>query len=64
MYRSLATLWIIFGLAWLALVLNVVAELVEKLIEWRMLKREVIKEETAVQKVEDHPIHVHHRIRM
>ncbi|XP_040207771.1 potassium channel subfamily K member 16 [Rana temporaria] len=64
MYRSLATLWIIFGLAWLALVLNVVAELVEKLIEWRMLKREVIKEETAVQKVEDHPIHIHHRIRM
>ncbi|CAI9580103.1 unnamed protein product [Staurois parvus] len=30
MYRSLAALWIIFGLAWLALVFNLVAELVEK----------------------------------
>ncbi|KAM5165284.1 potassium channel subfamily K member 16 [Mantella aurantiaca] len=55
-YRSLAALWIIFGLAWLALVFNLVAEWVEKLVQWRSLKKNVIKEETAVRKAEDHSV--------
>ncbi|XP_075060519.1 potassium channel subfamily K member 16 [Mixophyes fleayi] len=56
-YRGLAALWIIFGLAWLALVFNLVAELVEKLVHLRKHKTHVAKEETAVvRKTEDHPM--------
>ncbi|XP_075719602.1 potassium channel subfamily K member 16-like [Rhinoderma darwinii] len=52
-YRSLAALWIIFGLAWLAMVFNLAAEMVEKIIHLRMHKTHVIKEEAAVQKTEE-----------
>ncbi|KAM4694179.1 potassium channel subfamily K member 16 [Discoglossus pictus] len=52
-YRSLAALWIIFGLAWLALVFNLAADLVEKLIHFKMRKTRVIKEEKAVIKSDD-----------
>ncbi|XP_063774913.1 potassium channel subfamily K member 16 [Pseudophryne corroboree] len=55
-YRGLAALWIIFGLAWLALVFNLVAELVEKLVQLRMYRTRNVKEETSVQKTEDQPI--------
>ncbi|KAM9316892.1 uncharacterized protein PAF06_007990 [Gastrophryne carolinensis] len=61
-YRSLAALWIIFGLAWLALVFNLVAEFVEKLIHWRMLRRHSAREEAAVQKTEDHAAQIQRRI--
>ncbi|XP_053568785.1 potassium channel subfamily K member 16 [Bombina bombina] len=46
-YRSLAALWIIFGLAWLALVFNLAAEFVEKLLRFKMQKKHAIKEEKA-----------------
>ncbi|KAM8947309.1 potassium channel, subfamily K, member 16-like [Pelodytes ibericus] len=52
-YRSLAALWIIFGLAWLALVFNLVADLVEKLVHLRMQENQTIKEEGAVRKPEE-----------
>ncbi|XP_056424615.1 potassium channel subfamily K member 16 [Hyla sarda] len=52
-YRSLAALWIIFGLAWLSMVFNLVAEMVEKLIHRRMHRSHVTKEEAAVQKTEE-----------
>ncbi|XP_068135746.1 potassium channel subfamily K member 16 [Hyperolius riggenbachi] len=55
-YQSLAALWIIFGLAWLAMVFNLAAEMVEKLFHWRMVRKEAAKEEIAVQKIEDLPI--------
>ncbi|KAM4770828.1 potassium channel subfamily K member 16 [Rhinophrynus dorsalis] len=61
-YRSLAALWIIFGLAWLALVFNLVADLVEKLIHFRMHKTQAKKEETAVHKTEEHSIQSRVRI--
>ncbi|XP_018414746.1 PREDICTED: potassium channel subfamily K member 16-like [Nanorana parkeri] len=61
-YRSLAALWIIFGLAWLAMVFNLVAELVEKSIQWRILKKDAINEETAVEKVEDRSIQIQRRV--
>ncbi|XP_071995860.1 kinesin-like protein KIF6 isoform X2 [Engystomops pustulosus] len=48
-YRSLAALWIIFGLAWLAMVFNLVAEMVEKLVQLRMHKAHVMREEAAVK---------------
>ncbi|XP_073412394.1 potassium channel subfamily K member 16 [Dendrobates tinctorius] len=52
-YRSLAALWIIFGLAWLAMVFNLAAGMVEKLIHLRMHKTHVMAEEAAVQKTEE-----------
>ncbi|CAN2387540.1 Ion channel [Pristimantis euphronides] len=52
-YRSLAILWIIFGLAWLAMVFNLTAEMVEKFIHLKMHKTEVIKAEEAAQKTEE-----------
>ncbi|XP_069810311.1 potassium channel subfamily K member 16-like [Dendropsophus ebraccatus] len=55
-YRSLAALWIIFGLAWLAMVLNLAAEMVEKLIHRRMHKSHVAKEEVAVKKTEERSV--------
>ncbi|CAH2256233.1 potassium channel subfamily K member 16 [Pelobates cultripes] len=54
-YRSLAALWIIFGLAWLALVFNLLADLVEKLIHLKSHRNQTIREDNAVQKCEDHP---------
>ncbi|XP_040286207.1 potassium channel subfamily K member 16-like [Bufo bufo] len=55
-YRSLAALWIIFGLAWLALVFNLGAEMVEKLIHLKMHKTHVIEEEPSVQKTEERTV--------
>ncbi|KAM3932686.1 potassium channel subfamily K member 16-like [Leptodactylus fuscus] len=55
-YRSLAALWIIFGLAWLAMVFNLVAEMVEKVIHPRMHRTHIIQEEAAVQKTEEHSV--------
>ncbi|XP_053315419.1 potassium channel subfamily K member 16-like [Spea bombifrons] len=54
-YRSLAALWIIFGLAWLALVFKLAADLVEKLVHFRMHRTQTTIEENAVRKSEDHP---------
>uniref|UniRef100_A0A8C5MKS4 2P domain potassium channel Talk-1 n=1 Tax=Leptobrachium leishanense TaxID=445787 RepID=A0A8C5MKS4_9ANUR len=54
-YRSLAALWIIFGLAWLALVFALLADFVEKLIHLRNHRSQTIKEDNAVQKSEDCP---------
>ncbi|KAG9469955.1 hypothetical protein GDO78_019265, partial [Eleutherodactylus coqui] len=59
-YRCLAILWIIFGLAWLSIVFNLAAEMVENLIYLKMHKSEVIKEEAATQKTEEQI--VQHRV--
>ncbi|XP_073529390.1 potassium channel subfamily K member 16-like [Phyllobates terribilis] len=55
-YRSLAALWIIFGLAWLAMVFNLAAEMVEKLIHLRIHKAQVMAEEAAAQKAEERSV--------
>ncbi|KAM4042917.1 potassium channel subfamily K member 16 [Anomaloglossus baeobatrachus] len=55
-YRSLAALWIIFGLAWLAMVFNLAAEMVERLIHLRIQKTHVMAEEAAVQKTEERSV--------
>ncbi|MEE6473565.1 hypothetical protein FKM82_010083 [Ascaphus truei] len=55
-YRSLAALWIIFGLAWLALIFKLAADLVEKFLHLKMHKAQVIKEENVESKSENHPI--------
>ncbi|XP_077138162.1 potassium channel subfamily K member 16 [Ranitomeya variabilis] len=55
-YRSLAALWIIFGLAWLAMVFNLAAGTVEKLIHLRIHKTHVMAEEAAVQKTEERSV--------
>ncbi|OCT79547.1 potassium channel subfamily K member 16 [Xenopus laevis] len=54
-YRSLAALWIISGLAWLALVFSLSADLVEKFIQFRIKQSQSQTEETAVHKPEDPP---------
>ncbi|KAE8600245.1 hypothetical protein XENTR_v10013147 [Xenopus tropicalis] len=52
-YRSLAALWIISGLAWLALVFSLAADLLEKFMRLRIHRTQSETEETAVHKPDD-----------
>ncbi|NXP03750.1 KCNKG protein, partial [Thinocorus orbignyianus] len=54
-YRSLTTIWIVFGLAWLALVFNVGADLVEKFLQLKWHKPDFSLAEGATIKLEDEP---------
>lgn len=53
MYRSLAAIWIVFGLAWLALVFNLGADLMEKFLQLKWHKPGTAEE--AITKMEDDP---------
>ncbi|XP_029452604.1 potassium channel subfamily K member 16-like [Rhinatrema bivittatum] len=52
-YRSLAAIWIIFGLAWLGLVFNLGTELMEKLFQLKWHKAGRMTVEDSVTKLED-----------
>lgn len=54
-YRSLAAIWIIFGLVWLALIFNLGADLMEKFLQLNWQKSGPGTAETAVTKLEDNP---------
>ncbi|XP_066479324.1 potassium channel subfamily K member 16 [Tiliqua scincoides] len=54
-YRSLAAIWIVFGLAWLALIFNLGADLMEKFLQLNWPKPDSSPAETAVAKVEENP---------
>lgn len=55
LYRSLAGIWIIFALAWLALILNMGARIMEHLIGLTHpgFKNQEVEEETSSSKLED-----------
>lgn len=52
-YRSLAAIWIVFSLAWLALVFNLGAVLMEKFLQLKWPKSDQGTAEEAVTKLED-----------
>ncbi|NXK81243.1 KCNKG protein, partial [Amazona guildingii] len=54
-YRSLTAIWIVFGLAWLAQVFNVAADLMEKFLQLRWYKPDFSLAEGATTKLEDEP---------
>ncbi|NXE24261.1 KCNKG protein, partial [Ardeotis kori] len=54
-YRSLTAIWIVFGLAWLALVFNVGADLMEKFLQLKWHKPDLSLVEGATIKLEDEP---------
>lgn len=54
-YRSLTAIWIVFGLAWLALVFNVGADLMEKFLQLKWHKPDLSLAEGATTKLEDEP---------
>ncbi|NXA13335.1 KCNKG protein, partial [Sapayoa aenigma] len=54
-YRSLTAIWIVFGLAWLALVFNVGANLMEKFLQLKWHKSDLSLAEGATTKLEDEP---------
>ncbi|XP_062981469.1 potassium channel subfamily K member 16 [Elgaria multicarinata webbii] len=54
-YRSLAAIWIVLGLAWLALIFNLGADLMEKFLQLNWQKPDPGTAETAVTKLEDNP---------
>ncbi|XP_054828289.1 potassium channel subfamily K member 16-like [Eublepharis macularius] len=54
-YRSLAAIWIVFGLAWLALIFNLGADLMEKFLQLNWQKPDPGIEETPVAKLEENP---------
>ncbi|XP_069092756.1 potassium channel subfamily K member 16 [Pleurodeles waltl] len=56
-YRSVAAIWIIFGLAWLALVFNLGSTLMEKFLDLGLHQARAVRleEVTAVSKLEEHP---------
>lgn len=54
-YRSLTAIWIVFGLAWLALVFNVGADLMEKFLQLKWHKPDLSLAEGATIKLEDEP---------
>ncbi|OXB76619.1 UNVERIFIED_CONTAM: hypothetical protein H355_014510 [Colinus virginianus] len=55
LYRSLTAIWIVFGLAWLALVFNVGADLMEKFLQLKWHKPDLSLVEGAPTKLEDEP---------
>lgn len=54
-YRSLTAIWIVFGLAWLALVFNVGADLMERYLQLKQHKSDLSLAEGATTKLEDEP---------
>ncbi|XP_030055119.1 potassium channel subfamily K member 16-like [Microcaecilia unicolor] len=52
-YRSLAAIWIIFGLAWLGLVFNLGTELMEKIFQLKWHKTSRMTVENSITKLED-----------
>ncbi|XP_013912017.1 PREDICTED: potassium channel subfamily K member 16 [Thamnophis sirtalis] len=54
-YRSLAAIWIVFGLAWLALIFNLGADLMEKFLQLNKQKPHPETTEVTVSKGEDNP---------
>ncbi|XP_063146350.1 potassium channel subfamily K member 16-like [Candoia aspera] len=54
-YRSLAAIWIVFGLAWLALIFNLGADLMEKFLQLNWQKPDPETAEATVSKGEDNP---------
>ncbi|XP_060101005.1 potassium channel subfamily K member 16 [Heteronotia binoei] len=56
-YRSLAAIWIVFGLVWLALIFNLSADLMEKFLQLNWQKSDPGTEETTVAKSEETPDH-------
>ncbi|KAM9608257.1 potassium channel subfamily K member 16 [Morphnus guianensis] len=54
-YRSLTVIWIVFGLAWLALVFNVGADLMEKFLQLKWHKPDLSLAEGPTTKLEDEP---------
>ncbi|XP_003203967.1 potassium channel subfamily K member 16 [Meleagris gallopavo] len=54
-YRSLTAIWIVFGLAWLALVFNVEADLMEKFLQLKWHKPDLSLAEGSPTKLEDEP---------
>lgn len=54
-YRSLAAIWIVFGLAWLALIFNLGANIMEKFLQLNWHKPSPSSTETAIAKSEDAP---------
>ncbi|NXC67643.1 KCNKG protein, partial [Anhinga anhinga] len=54
-YKSLTAIWILLGLAWLALVFNVGADLMEKFLQRKCHKSDLSLEEEATTKLEDEP---------
>ncbi|KAM6463909.1 potassium channel subfamily K member 16 [Python bivittatus] len=54
-YRSLAAIWIVFGLAWLALMFNLGADLMEKFLQLNWQKPDPETAEATVSKGEDNP---------
>lgn len=54
-YRSLAAIWIVFGLAWLALIFNLGADLMEKFLQFNKQKPDPGTTEVTVFKGEDNP---------
>uniref|UniRef100_A0A8B9IBP0 2P domain potassium channel Talk-1 n=1 Tax=Anser brachyrhynchus TaxID=132585 RepID=A0A8B9IBP0_9AVES len=55
LYRSLTAIWIVFGLAWLALVFNVGADLMEKFLQLKWHKPDLSLAEGDTTKLEDEP---------
>ncbi|KAF7254331.1 Potassium channel subfamily K member 16 [Varanus komodoensis] len=54
-YRSLAAIWIVFGLAWLALILNLGADLMEKFLQLNWQKPNPATVEAGATKSEENP---------
>ncbi|KAH0622617.1 hypothetical protein JD844_025068 [Phrynosoma platyrhinos] len=54
-YRSLAAIWIIFGLAWLALIFNLGANVMEKFLQLNWQKHDTGAGQTSVTKTDDNP---------
>nr|XP_025978787.1 potassium channel subfamily K member 16 [Dromaius novaehollandiae]XP_025978788.1 potassium channel subfamily K member 16 [Dromaius novaehollandiae] len=54
-YRSLTAIWIVFGLAWLALVFNVGADMMEKVLQLKWHKPALGLVEGAATKLEEEP---------
>uniref|UniRef100_H0ZBI2 Potassium two pore domain channel subfamily K member 16 n=1 Tax=Taeniopygia guttata TaxID=59729 RepID=H0ZBI2_TAEGU len=55
MYRSLTAIWIVFGLAWLALVFNVGTDLMERYLQLKWHKSDLSLAEGDTTKLEDEP---------
>uniref|UniRef100_A0A8C6JBX6 2P domain potassium channel Talk-1 n=1 Tax=Melopsittacus undulatus TaxID=13146 RepID=A0A8C6JBX6_MELUD len=54
-YRSLTAIWIVFGLAWLAQVFSVAADLMEKFLQLKWYKPDLSLAEGATTKLENEP---------
>ncbi|XP_039193036.1 potassium channel subfamily K member 16 [Crotalus tigris] len=54
-YRSLAAIWIVFGLVWLALIFNLGADVMEKFLQFNKQKPDPGTTEVTVSKREDNP---------